>query len=111
MQCLECFLLEHQPGPREVVEFGSGDGSPVVRCLSKAHFEGVIHGFELSQEASKLAQKHAAQLNLEQQYQVRGLPGLLVHCCMLESCREALQDGLHRMSSSAYRRRYNAQKM
>lgn len=69
-QCLERFLVRYQPGQQTVVEFGSGDGTPVVRCLSKAHFDGVIHGFELNPKAATLAQQHASRLHLSHKYQV-----------------------------------------
>jgi hypothetical protein len=46
-QCLENMVL-NRCNNDTIVEFGSGDGSPVISALQKSIFKGVIHGFELN---------------------------------------------------------------
>ncbi|PNW84578.1 hypothetical protein CHLRE_03g149750v5 [Chlamydomonas reinhardtii] len=54
----------------KVVEFGTGDGTPVVNALMKTKFEGVVHGFELNPTSAALAREHAAAFGLQDRYQV-----------------------------------------
>ncbi|PNH12607.1 hypothetical protein TSOC_000456 [Tetrabaena socialis] len=54
----------------KVVEFGTGDGTPVIRALAKTSFDGVIHGFELNPTSADLAHKQADSAGLSGRYQV-----------------------------------------
>ncbi|KAG2454859.1 hypothetical protein HYH02_000690 [Chlamydomonas schloesseri] len=54
----------------KVVEFGTGDGTPVVNALMKTKFDGVVHGFELNPTSAELAREHAAAFGLQDRYQV-----------------------------------------
>jgi len=43
---LESLVLNKCDSSTVIVEFGSGDGSPVINSLIKTRFNGIIHGFE-----------------------------------------------------------------
>ena len=55
----------------QVMEFGAGDGSPVINCLTGRSFDGVVHGFEINPQAAALARVTAARHGLGEKYQVR----------------------------------------
>jgi len=67
-QSLETLVLNHCNGSEVIVEFGSGDGSPVINSLLKTTFEGSIHGFELNTSAYKLAKANIEEYNLSKKY-------------------------------------------
>jgi methylase of polypeptide subunit release factors len=69
-QCLEKLFLTHYHSTDSIMEFGSGDGSPVIHCLLKTQFKGLIEGYELNPSACKLAQSSIRQYNLSRQYVV-----------------------------------------
>jgi methylase of polypeptide subunit release factors len=54
-----------------VIEFGSGDGSPVIHGLLRTTFKGTIHGYELNPKACQLAQSRIRQYRLSDRYVVR----------------------------------------
>jgi methylase of polypeptide subunit release factors len=56
-----------------IVEFGAGDGSPVIRALLKSSFDGYIQGFELNPDAYALAQLRIDQYGLSSCYQVHNM--------------------------------------
>lgn len=66
--CLENFVLRNDEDFEYVVEFGSGDGSPVVNSLLRNKFEGLIHGFELNPSAWKTANSIIDEYNLNDKY-------------------------------------------
>jgi len=55
-QCLERMVLNHCEDSTSIVEFGAGDGSPVINSLLKSQFSGLIHGYELNSKACEVAQ-------------------------------------------------------
>ncbi|WP_242067362.1 SAM-dependent methyltransferase [Leptolyngbya sp. FACHB-711] len=67
-QCLEKMLLNQGTESITAVEFGAGDGSPVIHSLLKAPFAGEIHGFELNSAACELAQARIKQYQLHDKY-------------------------------------------
>ena len=69
-QCLEKLLVKNSSSNQTVVEFGSGDGSPVISCLMRSQFSGVIHGFELNKEAAHLANCAASEKQVSGRYKV-----------------------------------------
>lgn len=69
-QCLEKLVMNRPNQPITLIEFGSGDGSPVISCLLKTPFNGTIFGFELNPAAARLAQATAKQFNLNHKYKV-----------------------------------------
>ncbi len=70
-QCLEKMVLSRCRSSETVIEFGSGDGSPVIQSLLRAPFQGKIYGYELNSTACKLAQSRISQYQLSHQYVVR----------------------------------------
>jgi methylase of polypeptide subunit release factors len=66
--CLENLVLRNCQNPEPIVEFGSGDGSPVINSLLRNKFDGVIHGFELNTSAWKAANLTIDEYNLTEKY-------------------------------------------
>jgi methylase of polypeptide subunit release factors len=67
-QCLENMVLNRCDVSDTIVEFGAGDGSPVISALQKSIFKGVIHGFELNSFAHQLACLKIKEYQLHNQY-------------------------------------------
>ena len=57
-------------GSAQVIEFGTGDGGPVLASLSGSGFQGTVHGFEINERAASIARKRAADFGLQKCYQV-----------------------------------------
>ncbi|MFN6568451.1 methyltransferase [Nostoc minutum NIES-26] len=68
--CLENFVLRDCRNSESVVEFGSGDGSPVINSLLKNKFDGLIQGFELNTSAWKAANLTIDEYNLANKYMI-----------------------------------------
>ncbi len=68
--CLESLVLNASDNSRLIVEFGSGEGSPVIKSLLRTDFEGKIQGFELNNVAWKIAQSQIKEYELSEQYTV-----------------------------------------
>lgn len=66
--CLETLVLNGSVESEAIVEFGAGDGSPVIKSLLRSDFNGVVHGFELNQSACKIAEARIREYGLNQQY-------------------------------------------
>lgn len=66
--CIENFVMRKNQDFEYVVEFGSGDGSPVINSLLRNQFEGLIHGFELNTAAWKTASSTIDEYNLTDKY-------------------------------------------
>ncbi|WP_051321342.1 methyltransferase [Chrysiogenes arsenatis] len=70
--CIEHLLLPHIPSGAALVEFGSGDGTPVIEALQKApDFAGTITGYELNLRAYALCQANITAANLGSKYHVQ----------------------------------------
>lgn len=67
-QCLEKMVFNHCEHSDQVIEFGAGDGSPVLHCLLKTKFNGLIHGYELSAAACEVADSRIQQYQLSSKY-------------------------------------------
>ncbi|MFM2315466.1 MAG: hypothetical protein RLZZ04_4744 [Cyanobacteriota bacterium] len=67
-QCLENMVLSRCTHNDLVVEFGSGEGAPVINSLLKNKFESIIHGYELNSAACKLARSRIKQYQLKDKY-------------------------------------------
>ncbi|KAB8320350.1 class I SAM-dependent methyltransferase [Tolypothrix campylonemoides VB511288] len=76
--CLENLVLRNCQKSDCVVEFGSGDGSPVINSLLRNKFDGVIHGFELNISAWKAANLTIDEYNLGHKY-------IIHNSCLFES--------------------------
>lgn len=68
--CLENFVLRDCRNSESIVEFGSGDGSPVINSLLKNKFDGLIQGFELNTSAWKTANLTIDEYNLANKYMI-----------------------------------------
>lgn len=69
-QCLEKMVINRCSPHDSIVEFGAGDGSPVINCLLKTLFHGSIHGYELNAASCELAWTRVQQYQLDHQYQI-----------------------------------------
>ena len=69
-QCLEKMVLKHCTRFDSVVEFGAGDGSPVISGLLNSQFDGFIQGYELNSAACELGLSRIEQYQLEHQYTI-----------------------------------------
>lgn len=67
-QCIEKMVLNRCTPIDSIIEFGAGDGSPVINCLLKTRFEGKIHGFELNAASCEVARSRIEQYQLHQNY-------------------------------------------
>jgi methylase of polypeptide subunit release factors len=76
--CLENFILRNSDDADSIVEFGSGDGSPVINSLLRNKFDGFIQGFELNTSAWKAANLTIDEYNLTDKYVVN-------NSCLFES--------------------------
>ncbi|MEB3358258.1 MAG: SAM-dependent methyltransferase [Synechococcales bacterium] len=66
--CLETLVLKECFEPTVIVEFGSGDGSPVIQALLRTEFDGVIHGFEINDSAYQVARSRIQEHQLTRKY-------------------------------------------
>lgn len=66
--CLEAMIFPQCNYSDVVVEFGSGDGSPVINSLLRTNFTGQINGFELNKSAWQVANSTIEEYNLGEQY-------------------------------------------
>jgi methylase of polypeptide subunit release factors len=69
-QCLNALIFARQRGPRTLIEFGSGDGNPVIDALRGSAFKGFIHGYELSPMACEIASARISAHGLQGRYTV-----------------------------------------
>ncbi|MCU0541655.1 MAG: methyltransferase [Oscillatoriaceae cyanobacterium Prado104] len=68
---LESLVLNTSDSSRSIVEFGSGEGSPVIKALLRTSYEGKIEGFELNNVAWKIAKAQINEFGLSENYIVR----------------------------------------
>lgn len=54
----------------QIIEFGSGDGSPVINALLRHKFSGFIEGFELNPTACQVGKAAIHKYNLQSKYQI-----------------------------------------
>lgn len=66
--CLESLVLKNCLSSERVVEFGCGDGSPVISALLRAPFDSVINGYELNPASCKVATSRIKQYGLDSKY-------------------------------------------
>jgi methylase of polypeptide subunit release factors len=66
--CLETLVLKNCFSSESIIEFGSGDGSPVIKSLLRTEFEGTIHGFELNSLACQVANSKIKEYKLSGKY-------------------------------------------
>jgi methylase of polypeptide subunit release factors len=68
-QCLEKMVFNQCQIYQQVIEFGTGDGSPVISALLKTGFAGTVQGYELNPTACQVAQNRAEQYGIAERYQ------------------------------------------
>lgn len=67
-QCIEKMVLNECTPFDSIIEFGTGEGSPIINCLLKTRFKGCIHGYELNIDACKLAWSTIEKYQLRNKY-------------------------------------------
>ena len=67
--CIEHFIFQTPP-PETIVEFGSGDGGPVLHALQRVFFSGTVYGYEINPLSAALAQTKIAAAGQTARYQV-----------------------------------------
>lgn len=70
-QCLETLVLSQCDPSEVIIEFGSGDGTPVISSLLKSDFAGLIYGFEINKLSWKLAQSKIKEHQLSSKYVIQ----------------------------------------
>jgi methylase of polypeptide subunit release factors len=66
--CLERFVLSACSKAERAVEFGAGDGTPIIHSLTRNPFLGQIHGYELNPAACQVANTRIERYGLEAHY-------------------------------------------
>lgn len=66
--CLERLVFSQCSDSNFVVEFGSGDGTPVINALMRSRFNSIVYGYELNPSAYDVARARIAQCNLNRKY-------------------------------------------
>lgn len=66
--CLERLVLSNCTSSELVIEFGCGDGSPVINALLRTRFASSIHGYEINSIACEVASTRISQYKLGSQY-------------------------------------------
>jgi methylase of polypeptide subunit release factors len=66
--CLETLVLKNCFNSESIIEFGSGDGSPVIKSLLRTEFDGTIQGFELNSLACQVANSRIKEYKLSDKY-------------------------------------------
>jgi methylase of polypeptide subunit release factors len=67
-QCIEKMILSQSTIDDSIVEFGTGDGGPVIRSLLNTGFSGLIQGYELNLPACEQARSRIQRYGLADRY-------------------------------------------
>ena len=70
-QCIKELVLKQCNKAENIVEFGSGDGTPVIKSLLETNFKGKIYGFELNESACEVAKSKVRKHELDSKYIVK----------------------------------------
>ena len=70
-QCIKELVLKQCNSTEIIVEFGSGDGTPVINSLLETKFKGKIYGFELNESAYEVAKSKVRKYELDSKYIVK----------------------------------------
>jgi methylase of polypeptide subunit release factors len=70
-QCIKELVLKQCNNTEIIVEFGSGDGTPVINSLLETSFKGKIYGFELNESAYEVAKSKVRKYELDSKYIVK----------------------------------------
>jgi hypothetical protein len=66
--CLERLVFSNCGNSHRVVEFGSGDGTPVINSLMRTRFNSIVYGYELNPSAYDVARARVSQCKLDHKY-------------------------------------------
>lgn len=66
--CIESLVLNNCSATKAIIEFGSGDGSPVIKSLLRTRFPGTIQGFEVNDLAYEAAKSKIEAFSLANNY-------------------------------------------
>jgi hypothetical protein len=72
--CLDMLLFRSSTAPTKVIEFGSGDGLPVIESVRRTNYQGVVEGYEINEMACIQARDNIARYNLGERYRVHCQP-------------------------------------
>lgn len=76
--CLEMLVLNRCDNSEIIVEFGSGDGMPVINAVRRTKFGGKIEGYEINDSACNIAFSNIEKYALKDTY--------IIHkSCMFEN--------------------------
>lgn len=82
--CLERLVFNHCSDTDSIVEFGCGDGTPVINSLLRTSFVGKVHGYDLNPSACEVAQSRVNNYELDRQYFIH-------NGSFFEACRPTAQ--------------------
>lgn len=68
--CIQSLILNNCVGTETIIEFGSGDGSPVINSLLKTNFDGVVQGFEINNLSCQVAKEKIENYDLSNKYKI-----------------------------------------
>lgn len=68
--CLEQMVFHQCDHTDAIVEFGAGDGSPVINALLRVPLASQVHGYELNPAAHQVARNRIEQCQLTDKYTV-----------------------------------------
>ena len=68
--CLQSLVLNNCLSSETIIEFGSGDGSPVINSLNSTEFAGTVQGFEINSMSCALANERINVCGLSDKYTV-----------------------------------------
>lgn len=68
--CIETLVLHNCSNSESIIEFGSGDGSPVIQSLLRTNFNGIVYGFELNDSAFQEANLKIQAYELGDKYKM-----------------------------------------
>lgn len=77
---LESLVFNKCFNSESIIEFGSGDGSPVIQSLLRTEFDGVVQGFEINRLACQTANSKIKEHKLSNRYIVHNR-------CLFESAK------------------------
>lgn len=67
--CLESFILSN-PENKKVIEFGTGDGTAVIKAISTTNYQGKIVGYEINETSIKIANDSIREQAIEDIYEI-----------------------------------------
>ena len=66
--CVEMMVLNRCNPSEILVEFGSGDGMPIISAIHRSKFKGVVQGYEINEAAYRLSVSNIEENRLEENY-------------------------------------------